>query len=273
MRVVVCVKQVPDTTNVRINPKTNTLMREGVESIVNPFDEYALEEALRLKDQAGARVTVVSMGPPQAMAVLREALARGADDAYLVSSRAFGGADTLATSYTLAMAIKKACGGRTPDLVLFGKQAIDGDTAQVGPGVSEFLGVPLITYVKEIAMGGGAGAPEPPSFAVTTIMDDGEHVIEGRLPAVMTVLKEAATPRFAPLAGAMRAAKSDITVLDEKDIAADPIRIGLKGSPTKVVTIFPPPVKGGGEKVDARGDAAAGAKAVADFLAKKGLVK
>ena len=274
MRVVVCVKQVPDTTNVRINPKTNTLMREGVESIVNPFDEYALEEALRLKDQAGAHVTVVSMGPPQAMAVLREALARGADDAFLVSSRAFGGADTLATSYTLAMAIKKACGGETPDLVLFGKQAIDGDTAQVGPGVSEFLGVPLVTYVKEISLSKGRGETGgSPSFAVTTIMDDGEHVIEGRFPAVMTVLKEAATPRFAPLAGAMRAAKTAITILDEKAIAADPIRIGLKGSPTKVVTIFPPPVKGGGEKLDARGDAAAGAKAIAKFLAKKGLVK
>ena len=290
MRIVVCIKQVPDTTNVRINPKTNTLMREGVESIVNPFDEYALEEALRLKDQAGAHVTVVSMGPPQAMAVLREALARGADDAFLVSSRAFGGADTLATSYTLAMAIKKACGGETPDLVLFGKQAIDGDTAQVGPGVSEFLGVPLVTYVKEISLskgcgetgvspdfatGGGSGAPAPlpKDFVVTTMMDDGEHVIEGRFPAVMTVLKEASVPRFAPLAGAMRAAKSEITVLDEKAIAADPLRIGLKGSPTKVVTIFPPPVKGGGEKVDARGDAAAGAKAIAKFLAEKGLVK
>ena len=266
MRIVVCIKQVPDTTNVRINPKTNTLMREGVESIVNPFDEYALEEALRLKDQAGAHVTVVSMGPPQAMAVLREALARGADDAFLVSSRAFGGADTLATSYTLAMAIKKACGGKTPDLVLFGKQAIDGDTAQVGPGVSEFLGVPLITYVKEISL-------SKDSFSVSTMMDDGEHVIEGRFPAVMTVLKEAAVPRFAPLAGAMRAAKTEISILDEKAIAADPIRIGLKGSPTKVVTIFPPPVKGGGEKVDARGDAAAGAKAIAKFLAEKGLVK
>ena len=274
MRIVVCVKQVPDTTNVRINPKTNTLMREGVESIVNPFDEYALEEALRLKDQAGAHVTVVSMGPPQAMAVLREALARGADDAFLVSSRAFGGADTLATSYTLAMAIKKACGGETPDLVLFGKQAIDGDTAQVGPGVSEFLGVPLVTYVKTISLLKGCGETGvSSSFAVTTIMDDGEHVIEGKFPAVMTVLKEAATPRFAPLAGAMRAAKSEITVLDEKAIAADPIRIGLKGSPTKVVTIFPPPVKGGGEKIDARGDAAAGAKAIAKFLAEKGLVK
>ena len=115
MRIVVCIKQVPDTTNVRINPKTNTLMREGVESIVNPFDEYALEEALRLKDAHGAHVTVITMGPPQATAVLREALARGADDAFLVSSRAFGGADTLATSYTLSQAIKKACGGKTPD--------------------------------------------------------------------------------------------------------------------------------------------------------------
>ena len=267
MHVVVCVKQVPDTTNVRINPKTNTLMREGVESIVNPFDEYALEEGLRLKDSLGAKVTVVTMGPPQAAVVLREALARGADDAFLVSSRAFGGADTLATSYTLSQAILKACGGRTPDLVLFGKQAIDGDTAQVGPGVSEFLGVPLVTYVKALE------AKADGAFTVTTAMDDGEQVIEGRMPCVMTVLKEASTPRFAPLAGWMRAAKAEIGVLDEKAVAADPIRIGLKGSPTKVVTIFPPPVKGGGEKVEARGDATAGVRAIADFLAKKGLVK
>lgn len=266
MHVVVCMKQVPDTTNVRINPKTNTLMREGVESIINPFDEYALEEALKLKDSCGARVTVVSMGPPQATVVIREALARGADDGALVSSRAFGGADTLATSYTISMAIRKICGGKTPDLVLFGKQAIDGDTAQVGPGVSEFLEVPLITYVKSLAL-------IPEGYRVVTQMDDGEHVIEGKFPAVMTVLKEASTPRFAPLAGWMAAAKAEIAVLDEKDVAADPIRIGLKGSPTKVVTIFPPPVKGGGDKVDARGDGAKGAKAIAAFLAKKGLVK
>ena len=266
MHVVVGMKQVPDTTNVRINPKTNTLMREGVESIINPFDEYALEEALKLKDSCGARVTVVSMGPPQATVVIREALARGADDGALVSSRAFGGADTLATSYTISMAIRKICGGKTPDLVLFGKQAIDGDTAQVGPGVSEFLEVPLITYVKSLEL-------IPEGYRVVTQMDDGEHVIEGKFPAVMTVLKEASTPRFAPLAGWMAAAKAEIAVLDEKDVAADPIRIGLKGSPTKVVTIFPPPVKGGGEKVDARGDGAKGAKAIAAFLAKKGLVK
>ena len=268
MHVVVCIKQVPDTTNVRINPKTNTLMREGVESIVNPFDEYALEEGLRLKDAVGAKVTVVTMGPPQAAIVLREALARGADDAFLVSSRAFGGADTLATSYTLSMAIRKACGDKIPDLVLFGKQAIDGDTAQVGPGVSEFLGVPLVTYVKELAATGKG------RYRVVSVMDDGEHEIEGAFPCVMTVLKEASAPRFAPLAGWRAAAKAEIAVLDEKALAADPIRIGLTGSPTKVVTIFPPPTKGGGEKVDVRGgDASAGAQAIVAFLQKKGLVK
>ena len=263
MRVVVGVKQVPDTTNVRINPETNTLMREGVESIVNPFDEYALEQGLLLKDRCGARLTVVSMGPPQATAVLKEALARGADDAVLVSSRAFGGADTLATSYTLAQAIRKACGG-VPDLVLFGKQAIDGDTAQVGPGVSEFLGVPLVTYVKSLEVNGG-------SFLVECVMDDGVSTIEGKLPAVMTVLKDADAPRYAPLAGAIRAARAQIAVLNEKDIAADPVKIGLKGSPTKVVTIFPPPVKGGGEKIAASGEEAA--KALVAFLERKGLVK
>lgn len=272
MHVVVCVKQVPDTTNVRINPKTNTLMREGVESIVNPFDEYALEQALALKDRFGAKVSVVSMGPPQATVVLRDALARGADDASLVSSRAFGGADTLATSYTIALAIKKICGGAAPDLVLFGKQAIDGDTAQVGPGVSEFLDVPLVTYVKNLEVKANA-AGKPKSWRVVSAMDDGDHVVEGRFPAVMTVLKEAAPPRFAPLAGAIKAAHAEIAVLDEKALEADPEKIGLGGSPTKVVTIFPPPVKGGGEKVDARGDAARGVRAIVDFLSRKGLVK
>jgi len=266
MRIVVCVKQVPDTTNVKINPETNTLMREGVESIVNPFDEYALEQALVLKDRLGAHVTAISMGPPQAKTVLREALARGADDAFLVSSRAFGGADTLATSYTLAAAIRTACGGRTPDLVLFGKQAIDGDTAQVGPGVSEFLDVPLVTYVK------GLQATET-GFEAVSVMDDGEHTVAGTWPVVMTVLKEGAEPRFAPLAGAMRAARCEIAVLDEKAVSADPRRIGLKGSPTKVVRIFPPPVRAGGEKVDARGDAAKGARAIVELLRRKGVVK
>ena len=247
MCVVVCIKQVPDSTNVRINPKTNTLIREGVESVVNPFDEFALEQALMLKDRCGAEVIVISMGPPQAKAVLRDALARGADRAFLVSSRAFGGADTLATSYTLSAAILKACDGRKPDLVLFGKQAIDGDTAQVGPGVSEYLDFPLVTYVKELTVTGEA-------YRVTTQMDDGEYEIEGSLPAVMTVTKEAALPRFAPLAGVLRAGHEEIVVLDEKAIEADPARIGLKGSPTRVVKTFPPPVRNGGRKVEWRGD-------------------
>lgn len=261
MIIVVCIKQVPDSTSVRINPETNTLMREGAESMVNPFDEYALELALALKDSDGAHVTVVSMGPPQATAVLREALARGADEAFLVSSRAFGGADTLATSYTLSQAILKACGGTKPDLVLFGKQAVDGDTAQVGPGVSEFLDMPLVTYVRELRVDSEAKA-----FSATTVMDDGEYVVEGALPAVMTVLKEAAAPRFAPLAGAMSAAKAKIAVLDEETIAADPARIGLQGSPTKVVAIFPPPSRGGGRKMEWNGDAASIAAIVKEAI-------
>lgn len=267
MHVAVCVKQVPDTTNVRINPETNTLMREGVESIINPFDEYALEQGLLLKDRHGAKLTVISMGPPQATAVLREALARGADDAFLVSSRAFGGADTLATSYTLSQAIRKACGG-VPDLVLFGKQAIDGDTAQVGPGVSEFLGVPLVTYAKELeVLSSGPSAP----YRATTVMDTGTDVVEGNLPAVMTVLKDADAPRYAPLAGAIRAAGTEIRILNEKDVDADPVKIGLKGSPTKVVTIFPPPVKGGGKKIEATGESAA--RAIIECLEEKGILK
>ena len=261
MDIVVCIKQVPDSTSVRINPETNTLMREGAESMVNPFDEYALELALALKDSDGAHVTVVSMGPPQATAVLREALARGADEAFLVSSRAFGGADTLATSYALSQAILKACGGAKPDLVLFGKQAVDGDTAQVGPGVSEFLDMPLVTYVRELHVDSAAKA-----FSATTVMDDGEYAVEGQLPAVMTVLKESAAPRFAPLAGAMSAAKAKIKVLDEKAIGADPARIGLQGSPTKVVAIFPPPSRGGGRKLEWTGDAASIAAIVKETI-------
>ena len=265
MHIIVCVKQVPDATNVRINPETNTLMREGVESIINPFDEYALEEGLRLKDQFGARVTVISMGPPQATVVIREAIARGADDGFLVSSRAFGGADTLATSYTISQAIRAVCKGGKPDLVLFGKQAIDGDTAQVGPGVSEFLDLPLVTYVKSIKM------DQEGNFEVESPMDDGVNLIQGKLPAVMTVLKEASTPRFASLSGWMAAKKAPIQVLDEKVVNADPKKIGLKGSPTKVVTIFPPPSKSGGRKIDARGDRDKAVEEILKVLKERGI--
>ncbi len=262
MHIIVCVKQVPDTTNVRINPETNTLMREGVESIVNPFDEYALEEALKLKDTHGARVTVISMGPPQAEIVLREAMARGADDGVLLTDRAFAGADTLATSYAIAQAIKKV--NAKPDLVLFGKQAIDGDTAQVGPGVSEFLNCSLITYVKSIEIKGN-------TFTVETLMDEGVDVIEGQLPAVMTVVKEASIPRFASLRGWMDAKSTEIPRWGAKDVGAEAAMCGLDGSPTKVVKIFAPPTKTGGLRVDGREEPDAAVHAILNLLHEKGV--
>jgi electron transfer flavoprotein beta subunit len=262
MHIVVCVKQVPDTTNVRINPETNTLMREGVESIINPFDEFALEEALKLKDAHGARVTVISMGPPQAEVVLREAMARGADDVVLLTDRAFAGADTLATSYAISQAIKKV--NARPDLVLFGKQAIDGDTAQVGPGVSEFLNCSLVTYVRSIAVEGD-------TFTVETQMDEGVDVIRGRMPAVMTVVKEASTPRFSTLSGWMAAKKTAIPRWGAKDVGAEAARCGLDGSPTKVVKIFAPPTKTGGVRMDGREEPSAAVDAVLKLLQDKGV--
>jgi len=262
MHIVVCVKQVPDTANVRINPETNTLMREGVESIMNPFDEYALEEALKLKDAHGARVTVVTMGPPQADVILRDAMARGADDAVLLTDRAVAGADTLATSYVLSLAIKKL--NEKPDLVLFGKQAIDGDTAQVGPGVSEFLDYPLVTYVKSLSVKDGV-------FTVETLMDEGTDVIEGKLPAVMTVVKEASTPRFGSLAGWIDAKDATIPAWGAKDVQADIAQCGLDGSPTKVVKIFAPPTKSGGRKVDGRDKPADAVDEIMQLLKEKGV--
>jgi electron transfer flavoprotein beta subunit len=260
MHIIVCIKQVPDTANVRINPETNTLMREGVESIMNPFDAYALELALKLKDAHGARVTVISMGPPQAEAVLREAMARGADDAVLLTDRAFAGADTLATSYAITQAIRKV--NAKADLVLFGKQAIDGDTAQVGPGVSEFLDVPLVTYVKSITINGG-------TFTVETQMDEGVDVIEGRMPAVMTVVKDAPTPRFASLSGWMDAKKRAIPRWGAKDVGAAAAMCGLDGSPTKVVKIFAPPTKTGGVRMDGREEPSAAVEAIMKMLQSK----
>ncbi|MGD9874252.1 MAG: electron transfer flavoprotein subunit beta [Kiritimatiellia bacterium] len=240
MHVVVCIKQVPDTSDVKINPETNTLIREGVQSIINPFDENALEVALVLKDTLGAKVSVVTMGPPQAESALRECLARGADDIILVSDRAFAGSDTLATSYTLARAIETL---EKPDLILFGKQAIDGDTAQVGPGVAELLDMPIITYVRKVAIEGD-------KVKVERVFEDGYEKMEVPMPAVLTVLKEANVPRMASLKGRMKAKKAEIQTLSAAAIQADPERTGLKGSPTKVVRIFTPPKKTGGIRID-----------------------
>jgi electron transfer flavoprotein beta subunit len=235
MNIIVCVKQVPDAKDVRLDPKTNTLAREGVQSIMNPYDQHAVEEAVRIKESLGGEVTVVTMGPPQAEAVLRQAISCGADHGVLVSDRAFAGADTWATSYTLAKAIT-ALGSF--DLVLCGKQAIDGDTAQVGPGLGMRLGIPFVTCVQKVRQADSTG------LVLERMMDDGYDVIKVDYPALLTVVKDVNEPRVPSLKGTMRAKKAVIRTMNAKDINADPASIGLPGSPTQVVKVFPPEPRG-----------------------------
>ncbi|OGQ94655.1 MAG: electron transfer flavoprotein subunit beta [Deltaproteobacteria bacterium RIFOXYD12_FULL_57_12] len=235
MKIAVCVKQVPDAKDVRLDPKTNTLAREGVQSIMNPYDRHAVEEAVRLKEKHGGTVTVISMGPPQAGETLREAVSCGADDAVLVSDRAFAGADTWATTYTLAMAVKKLGGY---DLILCGKQAIDGDTAQVGPGLAWRLDIPYVTYVRRIT------ACDNGRLRMERLMDDGYDEVEVELPALLTVVKEINEPRVPSLKGKMKAKKMTITTLNAEMIGADAARIGLQGSTTQVVRVFSPQMGG-----------------------------
>ena len=262
MKIAILVKQVPDSDEIKMDPEKGTMIREGAGNIVNPLDLNALEAGLILRKEYGGEVSVLSMGPPQAEIVLREAMARGADDGVLLTDRAFAGADTLATSYAIAQAIKKV--NAKPDLVLFGKQAIDGDTAQVGPGVSEFLNCSLITYVKSIEIKGN-------TFTVETLMDEGVDVIEGQLPAVMTVVKEASIPRFASLRGWMDAKSTEIPRWGAKDVGAEAAMCGLDGSPTKVVKIFAPPTKTGGLRVDGREEPDAAVHAILNLLHEKGV--
>jgi len=238
MNIIVCIKQVPDTANVKIDPQTNTLIREGVESIINPFDMYAIEEAVRTKEKLGGSVLAVTMGPPQADAALREAISMGVDEAVLVSDRAFAGSDTWATSYTLACAIKKI--GKF-DIIFCGKQAADGDTAQVGPGVSMHLDIPQVTYVKKIE------EVTPDHARVERMTEEGYEVIEVPLPVLFTVVKEINEPRIPSLKGKMRAKSAQIRTLTAKDIDADEKSLGLNGSPTQVVKIFTPPPREGGQ--------------------------
>ena len=235
MNIIVCVKQVPDAKDVRLDPKTNTLAREGVQSIMNPYDQHAVEEAVRIKESLGGEVTVVTMGPPQAEAVLRQAISCGADHGVLVSDRAFAGADTWATSYTLAKAITAL--GRF-DLVFCGKQAIDGDTAQVGPGLGMRLGIPFVTCVQKVRQANSTG------LVLERMMDDGYDVIKIDYPVLLTVVKDVNEPRVPSLKGTMRAKKAVIRTMNAKDINADPASIGLPGSPTQVVKVFPPEPRG-----------------------------
>lgn len=234
MDILVCVKQVPDTTEIKINYETNTLIREGVPSIVNPFDAYALEIAARLKEKYGGTVTVLSMGPEQAKTALKDCLSVGADNAYLLSDRAFGGSDTLATSYILSSAIKSL--GKY-DLILCGKQAIDGDTAQVGPEIAEQLDYPQVTYVLDADIDGE-------KLTVKKETETGYELVETQMPAVLTVVKTAFEPRMATVKAKIAANRKPIPVITSQDIEIDLSRAGLKGSPTKVKKTFTPPMKG-----------------------------
>ncbi|MFC1454280.1 electron transfer flavoprotein subunit beta/FixA family protein [Verrucomicrobiota bacterium] len=241
MHIVVCIKQVPDTADVKIDPKTNTLIREGVASIINPFDMYAIEEGIRIKEKKGGKVTVLSMGPPQAENALREAVSLGVDNAVLLSDRAFAGSDTWASSYTLSMALKKI-GENTPfSLIICGKQASDGDTAQVGPGMAAHLDIPQITYVRKIEEIGDD------YLVAERLLEDGTEVIRAPFPCLLTVVKEINEPRIPSLKGKLAAKKAQVTTWKSADIACEPASIGLDGSPTKVVKIFSPPPRSGGE--------------------------
>jgi electron transfer flavoprotein beta subunit len=234
MKIIVCVKQVPDAKDVRLDPKTNTLAREGVAAIINPYDQHALEAAVTIKEALGGEVTVLTMGPPQAEEILRLAISCGADKGVLVSDRGFAGADTWATSYTLQKAIESL--GEF-DLIICGKQAIDGDTAQVGPGLAVRLQLPFATCIQKIQEIG------QDKLIVERMMDDGYDLLQLPFPALFTVVKDINEPRIPSLKGKMKAKKAVITVLNSEQIGADPDLIGLAGSPTQVVNVFPPKVR------------------------------
>ena len=229
MKIVVCIKQVPDTTEIKLDPVKGTLIRDGVPSIMNPDDKGGLEEALKLKDKYGAHVTVITMGPPQAEAILREAYAMGVDRAILLTDRKFGGADTLATSNTIAAALRNI----EADLIIAGRQAIDGDTAQVGPQIAEHLGLPQVSYVKDMQYN-----TEDNSLTIKRVVEDGYYLVNVQLPALVTVLSEANQPRYMRVGGIVEAFDKQVETWTFDDITIDPAIIGLNGSPTKVKKSF-----------------------------------
>ena len=239
MKIVVCIKQVPDTTEIKLDPATGTMIRDGVPSIMNPDDKGGLEMALQLKDKYGAEVTVITMGPPQADDILREAFAMGADRAIHLNDRKFAGADTLATSNAIAGALRVL----DFDLVITGRQAIDGDTAQVGPQISEHLDIPVISYAKDIKVEGD-------SVIVERQYDDRYHVLKAKMPCLVTALSELNEPRYMAPGGIFDAFDKEITVWGRADLKdVDDSNLGLKGSPTKIAKASDKVKKGAGEKV------------------------
>lgn len=239
LHAIVCIKSVPDTTEVRFDPKTNTLRRDEVESIINPFDTYAIEEGLRLREAHGGKVTALSMGPPKAEKELEQALAMGCDEAVLLSAREFAGADTWATAYTLAHGIRKL---GDYDIILCGKQAMDGDTGQVGPGIANQLGISQLTYVFQIRRADFAGG----TIEVVRLLEEGREIVTTPMPALLTVVKDINQPRYPTLRRFRRARRTDIPIWGaEKLPSVNRGLLGLDGSPTQVVKIFTPPKREG----------------------------
>jgi electron transfer flavoprotein beta subunit len=265
MNIVVPIKQVPETSGVRMDEETGTMIREGVEAIVNPLDLYAIEAALTLRESRGGKVTAISMGPPKALTALREAVAMGCDEAVLLSDRAFAGSDTWATAYVLAAAIGKL---GAFDLILCGERATDGDTGQVGPGIAAFLDLPVASYVGRIA------SADDGCCRVHRLVETGHEVLEMDLPGVVTVVKEIGAVRLPTLRGKQRARKLDIPVWSASELNVDHDHLGLTGSPTRVVKIFRPQVARQCRKVVAADDAAIGQAAteLVDFLRQRELI-
>ncbi len=261
--VLVFVKQVPEIADVKINPETGTIIREGVPSILNPFDEFAVEEALRIKEKYGGEVIVATMGPPQASEALRKCLAMGSDRAILLSDRAFAGADTWATSRTLAELAQRI----EYDIIICGKQAIDGDTAQVGPEVAEHLGIPQITYVRKVELD-----PERNRVTAERETEEGYEILQCKLPILLTAIKGLNEPRIPSLMGIMKAKKKEIKTMSCADIGLDPALVGLKGSPTQVVEVFSPKTKRDGFKVNALDDITPAVNHIIDYLGKEGFL-
>jgi electron transfer flavoprotein beta subunit len=233
MRILLPIKQVPEVRNVRMDEKSGTVVREGVEAIVNPLDLYGIELAVRLKEQYDAHISAITMGPPKADIALREAVAMGVDDAVLVSDRAYAGSDTWATSFILSQAIKRS---GDFDLIICGERAVDGDTGQVGPGIAAFLGLPVATYVSDLERIEGGSA------YLSRMLEHGYEKLKLKLPAVITVVKEVSNPRLPTLSGKKLSRKMDVPLLSQQELGLDPQMIGLKGSPTKVVKITKPKV-------------------------------
>lgn len=262
MRILVAIKQVPDTDKVKMDPVTGTMVREGVEAIVNPLDLYAIELAIRLREKHGGTVTAFTMGPPAADKALKEAMAMGCDAGVLVTDRAFSGSDTWATSYALSKAVARI---GSYDLILAGERATDGDTGQVGPCLAAWLGIPVLSYVGSIHTGeSGIDLTAGSTIVARRLVEEGYQRVEVELPCLLTVVKEIANPRLPTLSGKKFASRTPLTVLGAADLDADPACMGLKGSPTKVAKIFYPKVMRSGIKMQARDEE--GVEAAVDSL-------